>query len=46
VMHGVAPVDPDQGLDWLSFRGRWIMLGAIIKTVANTTSPNALKVGT
>lgn len=45
LIHGVAPVDPDEPLDWLSFQGRWVMLGAIIKTAANTASPNALQVG-
>lgn len=44
VMHGVAPIDPDVPLDWLSFQGRWIMLAAVIKTALNTTAPDALQV--
>ena len=39
VMHGVAPIDPDEELDWLSFRGRWSMIASTIKTVADTDTP-------
>src|SRR5262249_40532125 len=37
VPHGVAPVDPDQPLDWLAFQGRWILLFAVNKVVGNET---------
>ncbi len=43
VIHGVAPVDPDQELDWLSFRGRWSMLASTIKTVADRDTPNSIQ---
>lgn len=43
VIHGVAPVDPDEELDWLSFRGRWSMLAGIIKTVADKDTPNSIQ---
>ena len=44
VTHGVAPVDPGVPLDWLSFQGRWVMLAAVIKTLANDAAPNAVQV--
>jgi hypothetical protein len=43
VIHGVAPVDPDQELDWLSFRGRWSMLASTIKTVADKDTPSSIQ---
>jgi len=43
VIHGVAPVDPDQELDWLSFRGRWSMLASTIKTIADRDTPNSIQ---
>lgn len=43
VIHGVAPVDPDAEMDWLSFRGRWSMLASTIKTVADTETPNSIQ---
>lgn len=43
VIHGVAPIDPDEELDWLSFRGRWSMLASIIKTVADKDTPNSVQ---
>jgi hypothetical protein len=43
VIHGVAPVDPDEELDWLSFRGRWSMLASTIKTVADKDTPNSIQ---
>jgi hypothetical protein len=43
VIHGVAPVDPDEELDWLSFRGRWSMLASTIKTVADKNTPDSVQ---
>ena len=43
VIHGVAPVDPDEELDWLSFRGRWSMLGSTIKTVVDRDTPSSIQ---
>lgn len=43
VIHGVAPVDPNEELDWLSFRGRWSMLASTIKTVADKDTPNSIQ---
>lgn len=35
--HGVAPVDPDADLDWLSFAGRWSLIAAVNRTADNDT---------
>ncbi len=43
VAHGVADIDPDSDMDWLSFKGRWICLVSVIKTLANTTTANSLQ---
>lgn len=43
VMHGVQVIDPEDELDWLSFRGRWIMIASTIKTLANTSTPNSIQ---
>lgn len=43
VVHGVAPVDPDEKTDWLSFAGRWICLVSVIKTMSNQAALNALQ---
>jgi hypothetical protein len=43
VIHGVAPIDPDEELDWLSFRGRWSMIASTIKTIADKDTPNSVQ---
>ncbi len=42
VIHGVEPIDPDEELDWLSFRGRWMFLFVINKLSAHDTISNPL----
>jgi len=44
VRHGVAPIDPEAQLDWLSFRGRWILLFAVNKLASNTAVGNAAEI--
>lgn len=43
IIHGVAPIDSDNTLDWLSFEGRWMMLASVIKSAGNETTANALE---
>ena len=35
VYHGVENVDPENEVDWLSFRGRWICIFAINRLAGN-----------
>ncbi len=39
--HGVEPIDPDAGEDWLSFEGRWMGLFAVNKVVGNEAIPDS-----
>lgn len=32
IPHGVDPIDPEKELDFLAFKGRWMMLPTVIKT--------------
>lgn len=41
VKHGVDFVDSDKKIDWMSDAGRWMFLGAIIKTPKNLVTSNA-----
>lgn len=41
IPHGVEKIDADSDLDWLQFKGRWILLFAVNKTVDNTRIQNA-----
>lgn len=43
IIHGVAPIDPKKNLDWLSFKGRWMMLASVIKSTENTETANAIQ---
>ena len=36
VVHGVDEIDPDHEMDWLSFKGRWMLLFAVNKLSSNT----------
>jgi len=42
VIHGVSPIDPDKELDWLSFKGRWMMIASVIKSQNNEDAANSL----
>ncbi|HJL43779.1 MAG TPA: hypothetical protein RMG48_20895 [Myxococcales bacterium LLY-WYZ-16_1] len=39
--HAVAPVDPDQPMDWLSFSGRWALVLAVNKLESNQEIANS-----
>jgi hypothetical protein len=39
--HGVDAIDPDSETEWLSFKGRWMLLLAINKLSSNTNIGNA-----
>ena len=39
IRHGVAPIDPDQKLDWSRSDGRWMILPVVIRSDYNT-DPN------
>lgn len=43
VMHGVQPIDPAEDMKWLDFKGRWMMIASVIKTVADSETPNAIQ---
>jgi hypothetical protein len=46
IVHGVAPVDPREALDWSSEGGRWIIIPAIIRSDYNMdpeTKPKNLR---
>lgn len=43
VVHGVAPIDPEEKMNWLSYEGRWICLVSVIKTDSNQVAMNALQ---
>ena len=42
VPHGVEAIDPDMTEDWLSFKGRWMVLFAVNKLAGNTDIPDAV----
>lgn len=44
VIHGVKPIDPEKDCNWLDFKGRWIMIASVIKTLANDETPNSLQI--
>ncbi len=46
VIHGVKPIDPTKSSQWLDFKGRWIMIASIIKTIADEETPNSLQIET
>ena len=41
-IHGVAPVDPKESLDWLSFKGRWMGLIAVNRLHENQAVARSL----
>ena len=43
--HGVKIIDPNEKTDWLSFRGRWIMLFATNKLSSETSISDAVDLG-
>jgi hypothetical protein len=42
IPHGVETVDPDVELDWLSFKGRWMLLFAVNKLNSNAAIADAV----
>jgi hypothetical protein len=42
IPHGVETIDPDVPLDWLSFKGRWMLLFAINKLSSNAAISEAV----
>ena len=42
LVHGVEPIDPDLDLDWLNFKGRWMLLLAVNKFV-HTNAPDSFE---
>ncbi len=40
--HGVAPIDPEAPMDWLSFQGRWMLLFAVNRLAGNTSIGNSV----
>lgn len=42
IPHGVEKIDEGQEADWLSFRGRWMMLAAVNKLADNSQIANAV----
>ncbi|MBY0358799.1 MAG: hypothetical protein K2W82_12415 [Candidatus Obscuribacterales bacterium] len=42
IPHGVETIDQEQKVDWLSFRGRWMMLVAVNKLVDNSQIADAV----
>lgn len=45
VEHGVAPVDPDVPMNWLDFRGRWMMLFSVNRLADNAGIGNSTDLG-
>jgi hypothetical protein len=44
LLHGVEPIDPGHPVDWLSFRGRWMLLFAVNRLSSNSRIGNAVDV--
>lgn len=42
IPHGVETIDPQESLDWFSFKGRWMMIFATNKLSDNTAIADAL----
>ncbi len=42
VVHGVAPINPEDNLDWLAFKGRWMLLFAVNKLASTTDINNSI----
>lgn len=42
IPHGVDKIDPGSEVDWLSFKGRWVLLFAVNKLFDNTKINNAV----
>lgn len=42
--HGVDNIDPDNNLDWTSFKGRWMMLLAVNKIAGNSEVSNSKEI--
>lgn len=45
ISHGVLPIDPNVARDWMSFKGRWMLLFAVNKLSENTRIENAKDLG-
>lgn len=45
IPHGVLPIDPDTHCDWLSFKGRWMLLFAVNKLCSNQEIENSKDLG-
>ncbi|OGI18269.1 MAG: hypothetical protein A3B68_04335 [Candidatus Melainabacteria bacterium RIFCSPHIGHO2_02_FULL_34_12] len=43
--HGVSPIDPKDPCDWMSFKGRWMLLFAINKLSENEQIENSKDLG-
>lgn len=43
--HGVAPIDPDEPLDWLSFQGRWALVAAVNRVADNPSIADSRDLG-
>ena len=43
--HGIEPIDPNEPIDWLSFRGRWAAVFAVNKLAGNEDIPDAAEIG-
>ena len=43
--HGVAPIDPDLPLDWLSFSGRWALVAAVNRVAENSEIADSRDLG-
>lgn len=43
--HGVLPIDPNIPCDWMSFKGRWMLMCAVNKLSDNQGIPNSKDLG-
>ena len=43
VIHGVAPIDPEEKMDWLTYRGRWSMIASTLKTITEKETADSVQ---
>jgi ectoine hydroxylase-related dioxygenase (phytanoyl-CoA dioxygenase family) len=45
LVHGVAPIDPGEPVNWAAFEGRWMSIFAVNKLATNTRVAEAIDLG-